>query len=122
MPRLVDVEVAEGGLFLLRRARAQQQVFDARAQHERGKGLCHIVVRAALQALQLVELLGPRGQHHDRQAAGALARADAAQHGKAVRARHHDVQNRQFDLRMGVQQMQRLIAVRGLHDRVAVAL
>ena len=70
---------------------------DPRHQLQRGKGLRHIVVRPDVEADDLVGLLGFRREHNDRK---LIFFPQLHGHGNPVHPRHHDVHNRQVDLRL----------------------
>ena len=87
--------------------RASQHGVDARAQLARAERLGDVVVGAGLEALQRVDLLGARAQHHDvRRADGA----DALRGLEAVHAGHVDVERRDERL-MLADELETLLAV-----------
>ena len=102
-----------------RHARAPQRRLHARAELAHRERLGDVVVGAELEPEDLVDLLGLGGEHDDRHglALGAQAPADL----QAVHARQHHVQHDEIEDLL-VEARERLAAVGGLHDFVAVAL
>ena len=92
--------------------RAAQHGVDARAQLARPERLGDVVVGAGLEALQGVDLLGARAEHHDvRRADGA----DALRGLEAVHAGHVDVERRDERL-MLADELEAFLAVRRAVD------
>ena len=102
---------------LLARKRAAHVRLDARHQLAHGERLCDIVVRAQLEAHDLVGLLLSRGQHDDRNVA---LRTHAAADLEAVHLGQHDVEQNEVG-RLGERLVQTFRAVIGRHGIVALA-
>lgn len=73
---------------------AQQRAHSGKKFHD-AEGLGDIVVRAEVEAADLVELRAEGGHYHDRDARRLRRLAQAAEYGEAVLARQHDVQQHQ---------------------------
>src|SRR5262249_13392224 len=98
--------------------RAAQQRADTAPELTNREGLGDVVVRAQLEAENLVELFTASGQHDDRHvAAGAEAAADL----ETVDLRQHQVEHDKVDL-LVAEERERLFAVARLHDSEPVAL
>ena len=88
-----DVAGAQGlRLALLLGRDAAQEGLDARGKLAHGEGLGDVVVRAELQAEDLVHLVSPCGEHDDRDVAGHAVALEAPADLQAVDAGQHDVQ------------------------------
>ena len=99
------------------RPRPPQQRTDARAELADRERLRDVVVGAELEPDHLVELVVAGSEHDDRHGAlGPQALADL----EPIEAREHDVEHDEID-RLGVELLERLLAVAGLDDLVAVA-
>ena len=72
-------------------AAAQQGAATAREFHE-GEGLCEVVVGAAVEGDDLIELRVLRGEHHDGHRRGRLIGAQAAHDLETVGIGKHDVE------------------------------
>ena len=95
---------------------AAQRRLHAAAELAQRERLGDVVVGAELEAEDLVDLLGLRGEHDDRHGA---ARAQAPAHLEAVEPGHHHVEHDEVERRLA-EARQRLPAVDRLHDLVAV--
>ena len=117
----VDLQVAvlerllEPVLRLRERGAPQHRLHPA-AELAHRERLGDVVVGAELEAEHLVDLLGPRGEHDDRDRA---ARPDLAAHLEAVHPREHQVEHDQVEVVLA-QAVERLLAVEGGHHVVAL--
>ena len=115
--QLVDLErLLAGARLAPGHARAPQRRLHPRAELAQREGLGDVVVGAQLEAEDLVDLLGLGREHDDRHRG---ARAHAPAHLEAVQAREHDVEHDEVEGRLA-EAGERLAAVGGLHDLVAV--
>ena len=97
-------------------ARAAQRRLHAAAELAQRERLGDVVVGAELEPEHLVDLLGLGGEHDDRH---RRARAHAPAHLEPVEAGHHHVEHDEVERRLA-EARERLAAVGGLHDLVAV--
>src|SRR5947208_1402057 len=120
----VDLEVddLQGRLLLerlgARHPRAAQGGPHARPELAQRERLGDVVVGAELEAEDLVDLLGLRREHDDRD---GRARAQPPAHLEPVHLAHHHVEHDEVQGRLG-EALQRLPAVVGAYDLVAVLL
>jgi hypothetical protein len=89
-----------------------QQRPDARDELAHPERLGQIVVRAALETVDLVGLLAPRGQHEDREVLEVRLPPDRAADGNAVEARQHHVEHDQIE-RLGARLLKAAQAIPG---------
>ena len=66
---------------------------DAGCELLRGEGLRQVIVRAALEADELVHLRPARGQDEHRQGAGPRLRPDGLEHFEAAHLRQQEVEH-----------------------------
>ena len=112
--RLLDLTGVHGGA-----AGAAHEGVYAGGQLRRGKGLGDIVVGAGHETGDLVHLLRAGGEHDDTD--GGVGGADAAADLEAVDTGEHDVQQRDADIRMLLQLLQRLLTCLRLHHLITGA-
>ena len=98
---------------------APQRGLHARAELAHRERLGDVVVGPELEPEHLVDLLRLGGEHDDRD--GRALRAQALADLEPVHARQHQVEHHEVELLL-VEARERLAAVGGLHDLVAVAL
>jgi len=99
-------------------ARPAQRRLHPRAELSHGERLGDVVVGAELEADDLVDLLRLGGEHDDRDRA---ARPQPATDLEAVHPGHHHVEHDEVEPLLA-EAGERLTAVRGTHDLVAVLL
>src|SRR5918995_2266015 len=92
-----------------------------RQQVTRAERLPHVRVRARREGLRRLAILRERREDQDREPILASPRAEPAGDLVAVDAGHHQVENREVDVSLGGDP-ERLLAVPGLRDFVAVTL
>ena len=102
--------------FILRRGAAQQRL-DAGDQLTHGERLGDIVVRAQLEAEDLIHLVALGGQHDDGDVRSRRRALEPPAHFHAINAGEHDIQQHHRGTLMRTD-YQRVFARRGGHDPV----